>query len=146
VQPAAIVAGLARAVLRRGVTIVERTRALRVQPGRVETDRGTVRAETVLVATEAYTQALSGHARRVLPVISRVLATEPLPPEVWQRVGWHGRVTVADSRSRMAAHASCCCIAASAAEASAPVAGMPGTLQRRPVSERLRWSSAGWHG
>ena len=98
VAPAAIAAGLAQVLERRGVTIVERTRALSVGPGRVRTEHGTVRAATVLVATEAYTAGLSGHARRVLPVISRVLATEPLPPELWRRAGWRDRVTVADSR------------------------------------------------
>ncbi|MEU5724788.1 FAD-dependent oxidoreductase [Micromonospora sp. NPDC047738] len=102
VQPAVIAAGLARAVERRGVTIVEGTRAVGLRPGVVVTDRGTIRARSVLCTTEAYTGGLPGHARRVLPVISRVLATEPLPEWRWREAGWRDRVTVADSRYQFA--------------------------------------------
>ncbi|MCI4066455.1 FAD-binding oxidoreductase [Micromonospora sp. R77] len=79
VQPAALAAGLAVAVERRGVTIAEHTRAVRVTPGTVVTPDAVIRAPAVLTATEAYTGGLTGHARRVLPVISRAIATAPLP-------------------------------------------------------------------
>lgn len=102
VQPAAMAAGLAAAVERRGVTIAEHTRALRVTPGTVVTPEAVIRARVVLTATEAYTGGLTGHARRVLPVISRAIATEPLPAAAWAQVGWQGRVTVADSRYQFA--------------------------------------------
>jgi len=98
VQPARIARGLARAVERAGVRIVEGTRVLRVGPGAVLTDRGLLRAQVVLCGTEAYNGALAVRARQVLPVRSRLLATAPLPAALWQRLGWHDRVTVADSR------------------------------------------------
>ncbi|MEU5904149.1 FAD-dependent oxidoreductase [Micromonospora sp. NPDC047467] len=102
VQPAVIAAGLAQAVERRGVTVVEGTRVVGLRPGVVVTDRGTIRARSVLCTTEAYTAGLSGHARRVLPVISRVLATEPLSERRWREAGWRDRITVADSRYQFA--------------------------------------------
>ncbi|MBM0236018.1 FAD-dependent oxidoreductase [Micromonospora sp. ATA32] len=102
VQPAAVAAGLAAAVERRGVTIAEHTRALQVTPGTVVTPEAVIRARSVLTATEAYTGGLTGHARRVLPVISRAIATEPLPVAFWQQTGWRDRVTVADSRYQFA--------------------------------------------
>ncbi len=98
VQPGRIAIGLAGAVERRGVTIAEGVRAVHIGPGLVRTDQGDVRAKVVLCATEGYTGSLTGHARRVLPVRSRLIATVPLPDSVWQDLGWQDRMTVADSR------------------------------------------------
>ncbi|QOC91704.1 NAD(P)/FAD-dependent oxidoreductase [Micromonospora craniellae] len=98
VQPARIARGLLAAVERRGVRVAERTRALRIAPGLLVTDSGTVRARSVLCATEGYTGRLPGHARRVLPLHSYVLATEPLDDATWQRLGLTDHRTVADGR------------------------------------------------
>ena len=48
VDPARLVLGLARAVERRRATVHDGTTALEVGPGRVHTDRGTIRAGTVV--------------------------------------------------------------------------------------------------
>ncbi|MFM7783980.1 MAG: NAD(P)/FAD-dependent oxidoreductase, partial [Gammaproteobacteria bacterium] len=55
VQPAKLVRGLADAVERHGVRIVEQTEALAIEPGSVRTTRGTVRAPIVLRCTEGFT-------------------------------------------------------------------------------------------
>ena len=48
----------------------------------VRTRRGTVTARDVLIATNGYTGYLSPwHRRRVIPIASNMLATEPLPPD-----------------------------------------------------------------
>lgn len=86
-HPAKLVRGLARVVEDRGARIVEGTRATRLSPGRVQTDRGTVVARHVVRATEAWTPQLPGHGRDVVPVYSLVVATEPLPPGLWDEVG-----------------------------------------------------------
>ena len=52
-----------------------------------DTDHGTVRAEVVLRATEGYTPRLAGQRRAVVPVYSLMVATEPLPDDVWERSG-----------------------------------------------------------
>jgi glycine/D-amino acid oxidase-like deaminating enzyme len=87
VQPAALVRGLAEAVRRLGVRVHESTRATAVLPGEVTTTRGTVRARQVVRATEAWTSSLPGTRRQVIPVYSLIVATEPLPPSVWEQVG-----------------------------------------------------------
>jgi glycine/D-amino acid oxidase-like deaminating enzyme len=78
VQPALLARGLRRVALERGVQIYERSRVLGFEP-RVRTDRGTVTAETVVVATGAW----SGRNNRALAIVaSDMVATEPLeqPP------------------------------------------------------------------
>ena len=98
VQPARLVRGLARVVAARGVTIAEGTTALRLSPRAVVTDRGTVRARHVVRATEAWTSQLPGSRRDVIPVYSLMIATEPLPAEVWDRIGLARNETFADYR------------------------------------------------
>jgi glycine/D-amino acid oxidase-like deaminating enzyme len=98
IHPARLARGLARAVEARGVTIAERTRATAIEPGRVRTDRGTVRAEIVVRATEGYTSTLAGLERAMIPVYSLIIATEPLPASAWERIGLPERETFADHR------------------------------------------------
>jgi glycine/D-amino acid oxidase-like deaminating enzyme len=97
-DPARLVRGLAEAVERRGVTIYEGTEVRSLRPGAVETNRGTVRAATVVRATEGYTRTLRGEERTLVPVYSLMIATEPLPPSFWDQAGLAGRETFADHR------------------------------------------------
>ncbi|MGH8970803.1 MAG: NAD(P)/FAD-dependent oxidoreductase [Actinomycetes bacterium] len=98
IHPARLVRGLARAVERLEVTVHESTSVTRIAPGVVHTDRGTVRAEAVLRATEGYTAGLPGHRRDLAPVYSLMIATEPLAEDVWGRIGLAGRATFTDHR------------------------------------------------
>jgi glycine/D-amino acid oxidase-like deaminating enzyme len=52
----------------------------------------------VIRATEAWTAELPGSARAVIPVYSLMIATEPLPAEVWDRIGLARRETFTDHR------------------------------------------------
>jgi len=105
IHPARLVRGLARVVRARGVTLYERTPATRIVPGghgsrpAVRTPRGTVRADVVVRATEAYTPRLPGHRRRVVPLYSLMVATEPLPQSFWDTVGLARRETFTDFRN-----------------------------------------------
>lgn len=90
VQPAKLVRGLAAAVERAGARIFEGTPALGIEPGRVTTPFGQVRAPVILRATEGFTTTLPGLKRDWLPLNSAQIVTEPLPPEVWQNIGWDG--------------------------------------------------------
>jgi glycine/D-amino acid oxidase-like deaminating enzyme len=96
IDPARLVRGLAHACERLGVIIHERTAALEVAPGRVRCASATVRAETVLRATESYTTQLPGEALRYLPMYSLMIATEPLPPDTWQELGWRDGLLIGD--------------------------------------------------
>jgi len=98
VQPARLVHGLAHVLEQRGARIAEGTRALRISPRAVVTDHGTVRARWVLRATEAWSASLPGGRRTVAPVYSLMIATEPLPPEVWSQIGLADGQTFTDAR------------------------------------------------
>jgi glycine/D-amino acid oxidase-like deaminating enzyme len=97
-HPARLVRGLAEAVERRGAVIHERTTVHAVEPGAVRTTHGVVRAPFVVRATEAFTPALPGLGRAVAPVVSLMIATEPLPADAWSRIGLAGRPTFNDLR------------------------------------------------
>ncbi len=96
IHAAKLASGLAVAVERLGVTIYENTRVTEIAPGSAVTARGTVRAEFVLRATEGFTPDLKGQHRTVLPMNSSMIATEPLPAEAWERIGWDGREVLGD--------------------------------------------------
>ena len=97
-HPGKLVRGLARVVERRGGRIVEHTRVLDVAPGLVRTTAGDVRARQVVVATEGFTPGLPGRRRDVVPVYSLMIATAPLPDDVWAAIGLAARETFTDHR------------------------------------------------
>ncbi len=99
VQPAKLVRGLAAAAERAGATIHERTPVLELEPGRVRTPAGEVRAHWIVRATEAYTADLPGLRRLLAPVTSAMIATERLPDDVWSELGWAGCETILDGRN-----------------------------------------------
>ncbi len=96
VQPAKLARGLADVVERLGVTVYEQTPVIRIVPGRAETAHGALRAPVILRATEGFTARMRGLRRRWLPMNSAMIATEPLPPSVWDTIGWQGCETVGD--------------------------------------------------
>ena len=96
VQPAKLVRGLAQAVERLGVTIAEGTAVLGIAPGIVETDHGTIRARHILRCTEGFTATLPGLKRDWLPMNSAQIVTDPLPAEVWEKIGWQGAEILGD--------------------------------------------------
>ena len=98
IDPARLARGLAEAVERRGVAVYERSPVTAIEPGSVLTPRGRLRARHVLRATEAFTVQQPGERRRYLPLYSLMIATEPLPAEVWGELGWSHGECVADLR------------------------------------------------
>ena len=97
-HPAKLVRGLADCVSRMGATIYEQTAATSIESRLVTTDRGRVRAEVVVRATEGYTAAVPGLRRVVAPLYSLMIATAPLPPAFWSEIGWEDRETLTDGR------------------------------------------------
>jgi glycine/D-amino acid oxidase-like deaminating enzyme len=87
VNPAQFVAGLARAAEKAGATLHARARVNRLERRGtrflVETGRGTVEAESVLVATSGYTSpATKSLQKKVIPIGSFIIATEKLSDEL----------------------------------------------------------------
>lgn len=97
VQPARLARGLADAVERLGVRIHEGTSVLELRAGAAATDRGTVRAPAVLCCLEGFTAGLRGERRRLLPLTSAMIATEPLPGAVWDEIGWDDAALLGDA-------------------------------------------------
>ncbi|MBB2497223.1 NAD(P)/FAD-dependent oxidoreductase [Aquipseudomonas ullengensis] len=87
IQPAKLVRGLARAVEALGVEIYEQSRVIDWQPGQVRTAHGSVRADWVVPAVEGYAASLPPLGRHQLPVQSLLVATEPLPADIWAQIG-----------------------------------------------------------
>ena len=97
VQPAQLAIGLAAAVERLGVVIHEHTPVREILPGGIaRTDQGDVRACWVVRATEGYTASIRGRRRRLLPMNSSMIATEPLSPEAMAAIGWDDAETIHD--------------------------------------------------
>ena len=97
VQPAKLACGLADAVGRLGVDIYETSPATTIEQGRVTTPLGTVTAPMVLRATEGFTASLPGLRRRWLPMNSSMIATDPIPDDIWESIGWSGCETLGDT-------------------------------------------------
>nr|WP_231116202.1 FAD-binding oxidoreductase [Motilibacter rhizosphaerae] len=97
-HPGRLVRGLAEAVERRGAVIHEHSPATALEPGVVRTSGGEVRARWVVRATEGFTARLPGQRRRLAPVYSLMVATEPLPEAVWEQIGLQQRETFSDYR------------------------------------------------
>lgn len=96
IHPAKLVRGLAEAVERLGVAIHEDTRATTLRPRQVEFAGGTLNAEYVIRATEGFTASLAGHKRLWLPMNSSLIATEPLPGEIWDELHWSNGEVLGD--------------------------------------------------
>lgn len=109
-DPGRLVRGLMAVVEGLGVTILEGTEAVEIGEGMVRVRIGPaqggmsrtrtvrIKAATVVRATEAYTRDLPGARRELIPVYSLMVATEPLPPSVFDEIGLAGRPTFADDR------------------------------------------------
>ena len=98
IHPARLARGLARVIERRGATIFEHSPVTRIEPGVAHTALGVVRARNVVRATEAFTGSIAGNARRLVPIYSLMIATEPLPDSFWAEAGLHERATFNDGR------------------------------------------------
>ncbi len=101
-DPAKFHKGLVERALAAGAIIVEHCRATGIERhGKgvsVTTERGTVRARDVIVATNGYTGTLTPwQRRRVIPIGSYVIATEPIPSALMDRLMPSQRI-VSDTR------------------------------------------------
>jgi glycine/D-amino acid oxidase-like deaminating enzyme len=101
VQPALLARGLRRVLLERGVQIHEGTTVERVEPQangmQLTAPRGTVRADRVVLAVNAWAAGWPGFRTRVLAWGSYMVVTEPIPARL-SELGWTGGEAIADSR------------------------------------------------
>ena len=96
-HPGRYFAGLATAADRAGADLHERVRARAIRrqaDGRfaVETERGTILARDVFVATNGYTDGVApALRRRIIPIGSYIIASEPLPEDLAHEISPKGR-------------------------------------------------------
>jgi glycine/D-amino acid oxidase-like deaminating enzyme len=96
-HPGRYLAGLATAAERAGVDLHEGVRAKTIRrqaDGRfvVETEHGAILARDVFVATNGYTNGVAPSLRRrIIPIGSSIIATEPLPEELVHELSPNGR-------------------------------------------------------
>lgn len=98
IHPGKLVRGLAKLVESMGAKIYEGSEVTAVTPGLLRTAEGSVKADITVRATEAFTSQQPGNSRFVIPLYSLVLATEPLPLELRQRLNLDQRLAFNDMR------------------------------------------------
>jgi len=110
VNPARYVSGLARAAQRAGARIHDRCRVDKIErletdapagakPFRLTTSRGTLVASEVFIATGGYTTRVTPHIkRRIIPIGSFIIVTEPLSEELAARASPRNRM-IYDSKN-----------------------------------------------
>jgi len=96
IQPARLALSLRKAALD-SVRLHEHTRVMRIDDGRLETERGVVRTRDVVVATNAAAAGWQPLKRRLTVFGSYVVLTEPIP-ELLARIGWTGGEAIFDGR------------------------------------------------
>ena len=101
VQPALLARGLRRVALAMGVRIYERTPMARLdrgRPPRVVTPTGTVTAEKVVVAMNAWSTMFPDLRRTIVVVSSDIVATAPMAERL-AASGWRDGLCISDSRT-----------------------------------------------
>lgn len=100
VHPAKLARGLARIAASLGVDLYENTAAEtleRSRPARIITPKGTVTADRVVIATNAWAASLPELKRQFVCVGSSIVAT-PEIPERLAAIGWTGGESITDSQ------------------------------------------------
>jgi putative aminophosphonate oxidoreductase len=101
VQPAALVRGLRRVALEKGVRIYENTEAFsftRRAPITVRTAGGSLTASKLVIATNAWAASIRELRRSVAVISSDIVVTAPIPDRLAQ-IGWHRDLSITDSQT-----------------------------------------------
>lgn len=93
IHPGRLVRALAEYLEKAGVTIYEKTRVETIEPSLVKTTTSSVRATSIIKATEVFSQNPRSHA----PIYSLMVATEPLSDEIWSEIGLAHRETFSEA-------------------------------------------------
>jgi len=91
IHPSRLARGLAETLSGQGVRIFEKSPVTSVSGNTLVTPGGRVRAGTVILATEGYSGSITGRRRRLIPVHSMMVVTEPLSEQQIQEIAYHRR-------------------------------------------------------
>ncbi len=103
VQPAKLVRGLARVAIEQGIDIYQDSPAsgwMQTTDGmRVTTPSGYVDAAKVVLATNAWARYSAELRKKLRPLYTYIILTEPLSDEQWAQIGWEQREGIEDKRN-----------------------------------------------
>lgn len=99
-NPVKLVDGLRNIALQQGVRAFENSPVQRLERGHIQTEKGTLEAEKVILATDVYSHFLFPELlHRYLPLYDYILVSEPLTQSQLERIGWKNRQGVTDART-----------------------------------------------
>ena len=105
VHPGKLVRGLKRAALSAGVRLHENTPMLNTRKTaagiEVNTPAASITARKVLLATNAWAAGHRHISRRVAAIRDRIVVTEPLSDAQMEKIGWHNRQGIYDTRTQL---------------------------------------------
>ena len=99
VQPAALVRGMRRVALEKGVRIYENTEVRTFSRGRpvvLRAERGTLTAEKLVIAANAWAAGIRELSRALVAITSDMVLTAPIPDRL-REIGWTGGECITDS-------------------------------------------------
>ncbi len=103
VNPAKLAWGWKDVITGCGVDVFENTPVLKItRQGRkilLETPQGSVLADKVILATNAYSHLISQTKRKQVPVWTYIVLTEPLKGKHFSEIGWQNRQGIEDARN-----------------------------------------------
>ena len=97
VEPARLAWGLRRACVELGVRIHDHSRVTALHSKSLHTETGSVRADRIALATNAFPSLLRRLRLYTVPVYDLVLVTEPLSTAQLKSIGWRHRQGVGDA-------------------------------------------------
>lgn len=100
-----LIRALRPVLVAQGVQIFEHTPVTKIREGttvELVTARGTIRAKAIVLATSGYTPKLGYFTTGLLPVISHVIATAPVPEELLAKLGLDSIAGFFDDSPRLA--------------------------------------------
>jgi len=103
VHPAKLATGLRDLALACGIVIHEQSPVIDIVPGRIctlRTARGSVEAEKVVLAANAWLSALPELRKHLYVVSSQVVATAEVP-DLLDRIGWRDGASICDAQSHV---------------------------------------------
>ncbi len=101
VQPAALVRGLRRVALARGVRIFEHTKVLsftRCRPVTIRTPEGALTAEKLVIASNAWSANIRELSRAIAVISSDIIVAAPAAAEL-EEIGWNKDLSITDSQT-----------------------------------------------
>lgn len=96
IDPAKLVRQLGRVIRKLGVDVFEGSRVLSIDGEVLLTAAGHINSRYRLICTEGYSGPLVGD-RRLIPVNSSMIVTQPLSDTDWSRIGWNGMECLSDA-------------------------------------------------